>query len=66
MVSYYHEPDKTGHHYGPDSREVADKVKEMDGVLGKIMEAIESSNKLKNNVRMHANMHALWDKTRSF
>lgn len=52
VVSYYHEPDKTGHHYGPDSREVADKVKEMDGVLGKIMEAIESSNKLKNNVNV--------------
>ncbi|XP_076461786.1 ectonucleotide pyrophosphatase/phosphodiesterase family member 5-like [Babylonia areolata] len=41
VLLYFHEPDKTGHLYGPSSTQVADKVREMDGILGLIMKTME-------------------------
>ena len=41
---YFHEPDYTGHKYGPDSEEVLQKVEEMDGVLGYLMEQFDRNN----------------------
>lgn len=38
---YFHEPDSTGHRYGPKSQEVRDKVKEMDGVLGYLVQRFD-------------------------
>jgi len=52
VVSYFNQPDQAGHHFGPDSQEVADQVKAMDGVLGTIMDAIASSKQLKDNVNV--------------
>ena len=31
---YFHEPDWTGHEYGPNSQEIIEKIKEMDTVIG--------------------------------
>ena len=39
---YFNEPDTTGHKYGPNSPEVRDKVKEMDGILGYLVEEFDS------------------------
>ena len=33
---YFHEPDYTGHRFGPYSKEMVEKVREMDSVLGSI------------------------------
>ena len=41
---YFHEPDFTGHRYRQESQEVLDKVAEMDGVLGYIVEKFVSNN----------------------
>lgn len=41
---YFHEPDKTGHEFGPDSVEVKKKVTEMDGILGYIMEQFDKND----------------------
>lgn len=41
---YFHEPDATGHQYGPNSQQVLDKVSEMDGILGYIFEKFNESN----------------------
>ncbi|KAK3092134.1 hypothetical protein FSP39_025474 [Pinctada imbricata] len=41
---YFHEPDSTGHRYGPGSRQVREKVEEMDNMLGYIMEQFTSNN----------------------
>ena len=41
---YFHEPDHTGHIYGPDSVEMTLKVEEMDGVLGYLMEQFDRNN----------------------
>ena len=35
---YFHEPDYTGHRYGPDSQQVRNKVSEMDQILGYIVQ----------------------------
>lgn len=43
-VMYFHEPDATGHEFGPDSMEVQRKVTEMDGILGYLMDAFEKNN----------------------
>ena len=37
---YFHEPDSTGHFYGPYSQEVRKKVKEMDSLLGSIFDKL--------------------------
>ena len=41
---YFHEPDSTGHKYGPTSKEVSDKVSEMDGILGYIIDRFNANN----------------------
>lgn len=40
---YFHEPDLTGHVYGPDSEEVLAKVRAMDEVLGYIVSSFDSA-----------------------
>nr|KAG5701615.1 hypothetical protein BaRGS_019304 [Batillaria attramentaria] len=42
VLLHFHEPDSTGHVYGPDSSELADKVREMDAVLGLILNGLET------------------------
>ena len=39
---YFHQPDKAGHKYGPRSPEVAEQVRIVDGVLGRLMAGIRS------------------------
>ncbi|KAK3089043.1 hypothetical protein FSP39_000369 [Pinctada imbricata] len=41
---YFHEPDHTGHVFGPDSQEILAKVREMDGILGYLMKKFEDHN----------------------
>lgn len=41
VALYFHEPDFTGHLYGPLSTQVADKVREMDSVLGLLLDKME-------------------------
>ncbi|KAK6184426.1 hypothetical protein SNE40_006900 [Patella caerulea] len=48
---YFHEPDATGHKYGPDSQEYKDKVKYMDGILGYMMRKLRD-NKLWDSVNV--------------
>ncbi len=38
---YLHEPDSTGHTYGPDDPRVLDMVVELDGVLGYLITKLE-------------------------
>ena len=49
VCAYFHEPDKTGHEFGPDSPEAAAAVKRMDGVIGTIIEQVQSKD-LKDKV----------------
>ena len=51
IITYFSQPDSDGHSYGPDSIQVANSVMEMDNLLGKLMDGIQS---LDNNI---------WDKT---
>ena len=51
VLLYFHEPDFTGHRYGPNAQEVLDKVSEMDEVLGYIVEWF-NSNKLWDTVNL--------------
>ena len=51
VLLYFHEPDFTTHRYGPSAQEVLDKVSEMDGVLGYIVEKF-NSNKLWDTVNL--------------
>ncbi|XP_025096300.1 bis(5'-adenosyl)-triphosphatase enpp4-like isoform X2 [Pomacea canaliculata] len=44
VAMYFNEPDTMSHKYGPDSQQVADKVREMDGVLGKILDTMDAKN----------------------
>lgn len=44
VALYFHEPDSTGHTYGPGSTQVADKVREMDGILGLILDTLRSKS----------------------
>lgn len=44
VALYFNEPDSTGHYHGPQSQEVADKVREMDGVLGLILDGLDVRN----------------------
>ena len=41
IMLYFHEPDWTGHEYGPSSAETVDQIKRMDGIMGTIMEKAE-------------------------
>ncbi|KAL3875740.1 hypothetical protein ACJMK2_033661 [Sinanodonta woodiana] len=47
VTLYFHEPDYTGHKFGPNSTEVSEKIKEMDGWLGYLMKNLTD--------------HGLWD-----
>lgn len=38
---YYHEPDETGHQFGPKSMEMNDKLKEIDGLIGELIEKLK-------------------------
>ena len=38
VMLYFHEPDWTGHEYGPSSAETVDQIQRMDGIIGTIME----------------------------
>ncbi|KAK6183339.1 hypothetical protein SNE40_010840 [Patella caerulea] len=48
---YFHEPDRTGHKYGPDSQEIKDKVKYMDGLLGSLILGLRE-NKLWDSINV--------------
>lgn len=41
---YFHEPDSTGHKFGPNSPEVKAKVMEMDNVLGYIVKELDRAD----------------------
>ena len=41
IMLYFHEPDWTGHEYGPSSAETVDQIQRMDGIIGTIMEKAE-------------------------
>ncbi|XP_048760552.2 ectonucleotide pyrophosphatase/phosphodiesterase family member 5-like isoform X2 [Ostrea edulis] len=51
VTLYFHEPDKTGHKYGPDSTQILGKVREMDGILGYILDNLEKFS-LKDKVNL--------------
>ncbi|XP_076468088.1 bis(5'-adenosyl)-triphosphatase ENPP4-like isoform X2 [Babylonia areolata] len=73
VALYFNEPDTTGHRYGPDSPEVADKVREMDGILGQILAELDDKNLTDvvnviitsdhgmTNISMQDRMINLWD-----
>lgn len=42
IMLYFHEPDDTGHRYGPKSVETEAMVDSMDSIMGNIMNAMES------------------------
>jgi predicted AlkP superfamily pyrophosphatase or phosphodiesterase len=48
---YFNEPDSTGHKFGPNSPEVRAKVKEMDDIVGYIVDKF-NENKLWNTVNV--------------
>jgi predicted AlkP superfamily pyrophosphatase or phosphodiesterase len=41
ITVYFHEADTAGHHFGPDSPEVADAVAKVDAAIGKLVEGIQ-------------------------
>jgi len=41
---YYHEPDATGHKFGPLSQQVAMKIAELDGYVGYLIEQLEKAH----------------------
>ncbi len=41
VLLYFHEPDATGHRYGPESPETETMVDSMDSIMGRIMSATE-------------------------
>ncbi|OWF48847.1 bis(5'-adenosyl)-triphosphatase enpp4-like [Mizuhopecten yessoensis] len=51
VTLYFHEPDLTGHIYGPNSQEVVDKVVEMDKLLGTILHKL-TANGLRDQVNL--------------
>ncbi|XP_041369889.1 bis(5'-adenosyl)-triphosphatase enpp4-like [Gigantopelta aegis] len=51
VTLYFPEPDHTGHAHGPDSPEIVEKVKEMDGILGYLMLKLEE-NQLTDEVNV--------------
>ncbi|KAI3381424.1 hypothetical protein SNEBB_000869 [Seison nebaliae] len=50
IVSYFHEPDFSGHGNGPNSKEVLQKLYEIDELIGKITELCD--RKWKNNYNL--------------
>ncbi|XP_071132349.1 ectonucleotide pyrophosphatase/phosphodiesterase family member 5-like [Mytilus edulis] len=51
VLLYFHEPDATGHAYGPDSPQIIDKVKAMDKILGYLLDKFDSHT-LTNKVNL--------------
>lgn len=43
ITLYFSDTDQAGHRYGPDSPQVADAVRELDGEVGKLMDGIKES-----------------------
>src|ERR1700690_4457389 len=43
ITLYFSDADEAGHEYGPDSSQVADAVKELDGEIGKLVAGIKES-----------------------
>jgi alkaline phosphatase D len=39
---YFHEPDETGHKYGPDSEEIKSRIKEIDELTGYLFKRLRS------------------------
>ncbi|XP_033745896.1 ectonucleotide pyrophosphatase/phosphodiesterase family member 5-like [Pecten maximus] len=46
VTTYFHEPDRTGHLFGPESVEVRDKIAEMDSLLGTLLDKLNASGLL--------------------
>jgi predicted AlkP superfamily pyrophosphatase or phosphodiesterase len=44
ITLYFSDTDTAGHHYGPDSTQVADAVHELDDEIGRLMDGIKESN----------------------
>ncbi|TGZ75281.1 hypothetical protein CRM22_000468 [Opisthorchis felineus] len=42
VLAYFDEPDETGHAYGPESKEVAEVVVELDKALGQLLDGLEA------------------------
>ncbi|MBC8216346.1 MAG: alkaline phosphatase family protein [Candidatus Marinimicrobia bacterium] len=42
VLLYFHEPDNTGHRYGPNSKETEEMVEKMDKLLGEILDKSKS------------------------
>ncbi|GAA48016.1 ectonucleotide pyrophosphatase/phosphodiesterase family member 5 [Clonorchis sinensis] len=42
VLAYFDEPDETGHAYGPESKEVAEVIVELDKVLGQLLDGLEA------------------------
>jgi len=40
IMAYYHEPDESGHNYGPDDKRTLKTVREMDQMVGKLYKQI--------------------------
>lgn len=43
---YYEEPDRTGHEFGPDSPEIIEKIKELDGDIGYLINQLLANHLL--------------------
>jgi predicted AlkP superfamily pyrophosphatase or phosphodiesterase len=50
-ILYFHEPDFTGHIYGPDSDEIRAKIRDMDKILGYLLSKFDT-NKLWDKVNL--------------
>ncbi|OWF51868.1 bis(5'-adenosyl)-triphosphatase enpp4-like [Mizuhopecten yessoensis] len=46
VTTYFHEPDRTGHLFGPESVEVRNKIVEMDTLLGTLLDKLNASGLL--------------------
>ena len=53
LAAYFHEPDHTGHRFGPDSPEVENVIRRMDNVTGYLLENLRNLG-LWNQVCCHA------------
>lgn len=49
---YMREPDYSGHIYGPDSKEVMDRVEELNGVVDHLVKLINATPNLRNSVNV--------------
>ncbi|KAM7541343.1 hypothetical protein Aperf_G00000036591 [Anoplocephala perfoliata] len=49
---YIREPDATGHMFGPDSREVMDRVEELNDVVGHMIQLVSAAPNLRDSVNI--------------